>query len=149
MALQHAKFAKAASNSLLFFLRSINNWSKILDQHASELLLLAPPCAQLWCFQVIGATHGPDRIDGRRQWVCPNHPVSGAGRDMGQKLPARQGRHSYTDIHMWAIPPVRLTLSGRNSGRNPERPRKRSQSVSWNSRQEYGWDPPSPIEQGI
>ena len=33
----------------------------------------------------------------------------------------------------WATPPVRLGLSGRNSGRIPERPRKRSQSVSWNS----------------
>ena len=32
----------------------------------------------------------------------------------------------------WATPPVRLGLSRRNSGKNPERPRKRSQSVSWN-----------------
>ena len=39
----------------------------------------------------------------------------------------------------WATPPVRLGLSRRNSGRIPERPRKRSQSVSWNSRREYGW----------
>ena len=31
----------------------------------------------------------------------------------------------------------------------PERPRKRSQSVSWNSRREYGWDAPNPIIQGI
>ena len=31
----------------------------------------------------------------------------------------------------------------------PERPRKRSQSVSWNSPREYGWDAPSPIIQGI
>ena len=30
------------------------------------------------------------------------------------------------------IPPVRLALSGRNSGKTPERPRKCSQSVSWN-----------------
>ena len=49
----------------------------------------------------------------------------------------------------WATPPVRLGLSGRNSGRIPERPRKRSQSVSWNSRREYGWDAPNPIIQGI
>ena len=49
----------------------------------------------------------------------------------------------------WAIPPVRLGLSGRNSGKTPERPRKRSQSVSWNSRREYGWDAPNPIIQGI
>ena len=48
----------------------------------------------------------------------------------------------------WAIPPVRLGLSG-NSGKIPERPRKRSQSVSWNSPREYGWDPPSPIIRGI
>ena len=33
---------------------------------------------------------------------------------------------------LWAIPPVRLGLSGRNSGKIPERPRKRSQSISWN-----------------
>ena len=31
----------------------------------------------------------------------------------------------------------------------PERHRKRSQSVSWNSPREYGWDRPSPITQGI
>ena len=31
----------------------------------------------------------------------------------------------------------------------PERPRKRSQSVSWNSPREYGWDPPNTILQGI
>ena len=30
-----------------------------------------------------------------------------------------------------------------------ERPRKRSQSVSWNSPREYDWDLPSPIIQGI
>ena len=51
--------------------------------------------------------------------------------------------------HLWAIPPVRLALSGGNSGTIPERPRKRSQSVSGNSRREYGWDPPSPIIKGI
>ena len=34
---------------------------------------------------------------------------------------------------------------GRNSGKIPERPRKRSQSVSWNSPREYGWDLPNPI----
>ena len=51
--------------------------------------------------------------------------------------------------HCWATPPVRLGLSGRNSGKIPERPRKRSQSVSWNSRREYGWDAPNPIIQGI
>ena len=49
----------------------------------------------------------------------------------------------------WAIPPVRLGLSGRNSGKTPERPRKRSQSVSWNFPREYGWDAPNPIIQGI
>ena len=49
----------------------------------------------------------------------------------------------------WATPPVRPGLSGRNSGKIPERPRKRSQSVSGNSPREYGWDPPSPIIQGI
>ena len=52
-------------------------------------------------------------------------------------------------LTFWAIPPVRLGLSGRNSGKTPERPRKRSQSISWNSRREYGWDAPSPIIQGI
>ena len=48
-----------------------------------------------------------------------------------------------------AIPPVRLGLSGTNSGKIPERPRKRSESFSWNSPWEYGWDPPSPVIQGI
>ena len=40
----------------------------------------------------------------------------------------------------WATPPVRLGLSGGNSGKNAETPHKRSQSVSWNSPREYGWD---------
>ena len=51
--------------------------------------------------------------------------------------------------HKGAIPAVRLGLSGRNSGKIQERPRKRSQSVSWNSAREYSWDAPSPIVQGI
>ena len=34
--------------------------------------------------------------------------------------------------------------SPRNSGKIPERPRKRSQSVSWNSPREYGRDAPKP-----
>ena len=31
----------------------------------------------------------------------------------------------------------------------PERPRKRSQRISWNFPREYGWDAPNPIIQGI
>ena len=46
----------------------------------------------------------------------------------------------------WATPPVR---TGTFLEEIPERPRKRSQSVSWNSPREYGWDAPSPIIQGI
>ena len=41
----------------------------------------------------------------------------------------------------WAIPPARLA----HTGRNLERPWKRSQGVSWNSPREYGWDAPNPI----
>ena len=33
--------------------------------------------------------------------------------------------------------------------KNRKNSRKRSQSVSWNSPREYGWDPPSPTIQGI
>ena len=51
-------------------------------------------------------------------------------------------RRLASQLFPWAIPPVRLALSERNSGNFSERPRKRSQSVSWNSRREYGWDPP-------
>ena len=47
------------------------------------------------------------------------------------------------------MPAVRLGLSGRISGKVPERPRKRSQSVSWNFPREYGWDAPKPVIQGI
>ena len=62
------------------------------------------------------------------------------------RLPKTKG----LDKPSWAVPPVRLALSGRNSGKIPERPRrKRSQSVSWKFPREYGWDPPSPIIQGI
>ena len=35
--------------------------------------------------------------------------------------------------HFLGIPPIRLGLSGRNSREIPERPRKRSQSFSWNT----------------
>ena len=55
---------------------------------------------------------------------------------------AKQGFSSGT--LKWATPPVRLVLSGRNSGKIRERPRKRSQSVSWNSPREYGWGAPNP-----
>ena len=61
----------------------------------------------------------------------------------------RKSQSQSLRFQIWAIPPVRLGLSGRNSGRIPERPRKRSPSVSWNSPREYGWDPPNPIIQGI
>ena len=36
----------------------------------------------------------------------------------------------------------------KKSQKKSERPWKHSQSVSWNSLREYGWDPPSPIIQG-
>ena len=49
----------------------------------------------------------------------------------------------------WATPLVRPGLSGRNSGKIPERPRKRSQSFSWNSARDYGWDPPNTTIEGI
>ena len=42
---------------------------------------------------------------------------------------------------VWVKPPVRLGLSGGNSGNFPERPRKCSQSFSWNSSREHGWAP--------
>ena len=58
-------------------------------------------------------------------------------------------RRDWSRNNCWAIPPVRLGLSGRNSRKIPERPRKRSQSVSWNFPREYGWDAPNPIIQGI
>ena len=64
-------------------------------------------------------------------------------------FPFYEVRPAFASLLNWAIPPVRLVLSGRNSGKTPERPRKRSQSVSWNSRREYGWDAPNPIIQGI
>ena len=41
--------------------------------------------------------------------------------------------------------PLTPGLSGGNSGKNPERSRKRSQNFSWNSPRENGWDPPSPF----
>ena len=47
-----------------------------------------------------------------------------------------------------AIAPVRLRLCGRDSGTIAERPRRRSQSFSWNSPREYGGEPPNPIIQG-
>ena len=71
----------------------------------------------------------------------PNRP----GFALLQGHPRVGGGHP----RFWAIPPVRLGLSGRNSGKIPERSRKRSQSFSWNSPCEYGWDPPRPIIQGI
>ena len=40
--------------------------------------------------------------------------------------------------------PVRLGLSGGNSGKIPERPRKRSQSFSWNFPSRVQFGPPKP-----
>ena len=45
-------------------------------------------------------------------------------------------------IQIWAIPPVRLGLSGRNSGKTPE---TLSELFLEFPTQEYGWDPPSPM----
>ena len=50
--------------------------------------------------------------------------------------------------------PLSLVLNLSETGPYPQygwdlRPRKRSQSVSWNSPREYSWDPPNPIIQGI
>ena len=58
---------------------------------------------------------------------------------------------SKTPLFFWLVghTPVRLGLFGRNSGKIPERPRKRSQSVSCNFPREYGWDAPNPTIQGI
>ena len=43
-------------------------------------------------------------------------------------------------------PPVRLGTFWKKFRRKP---RKRSQSFSWNSPREYGWDPPNPMILGI
>ena len=58
----------------------------------------------------------------------------------------RIARHNATKV---GHTPSTAGTSGRNSGKIPERPWKRSQSVSWNSPREYGWDPPNTIIQGI
>ena len=42
------------------------------------------------------------------------------------------------------LPLVRLGLSGRNSRKIPERPRKRSHRIFWNAPREYGWLTPKP-----
>ena len=52
--------------------------------------------------------------------------------DAIKKLPSAREYIHFKFLTIWATPPVRLGLSGRNSGKIPERPRKRSQSVSWN-----------------
>ena len=50
----------------------------------------------------------------------------------------------------WATPPVRLGLSGRNSGKIPEiLPGNALRAFPGSSPHEYGWDAPSPIIQGI
>ena len=72
---------------------------------------------------------------------CQQHSKT---RSVGQ-----EATEILSENHRWATPPVRLGISGRNSRKIPERPRKRSQSVSWNSPREYGWDAPNPIIQGI
>ena len=41
----------------------------------------------------------------------------------------------------WAIPPSTAGTFWKIFLKIPERPRKRSQSISWNSPREYGWDP--------
>ena len=65
------------------------------------------------------------------------------------RSPGTQGMRPWCWCLFWATPPVRLGLSRRNSGKIPERLRKHSQSVPWNSRREYGWGAPNPIIKGI
>ena len=66
-----------------------------------------------------------------------------------KNLPSGRANRTAMPCQSWAVPPVRLGLPGRNSRKIPERPRKRSQSVSWNSPREYGWDAPNPIIQAF
>ena len=77
---------------------------------------------------------------------CMGHgPRTKNGREMGGEM----GGEMTSGSRHGRIPPIRLGLSGRNSRRIPERPRKRSRSLSWNSPREHGWDPPDPIIRGI
>ena len=77
--------------------------------------------------------------------LCELNKVKSKGRNGRGRGATRNFLHSFAlsdrpcwAWKRWAIPPER-----------PERPRKRSQSVSWNSSRECSWDPPSPTIQGI
>ena len=52
---------------------------------------------------------------------------------------------SILDLQLGHTPSTAGTFRKKFRKKTPERPRKPSQSVSWNSRREYGWDPPNPI----
>ena len=70
-----------------------------------------------------------------QQKVCSSKSLE-APKIGTRKCSTKRGVHEPLHVEFvlnnWAIPPVRLGLSGRNSGKIPERSRKRSQSVSWN-----------------
>ena len=74
------------------------------------------------------------------RYYCIHLPCKPGRQGEGPKIPRTPNPSKSAKIPKWAIPPVRLGLSGRNFGETVERPRKRSQSVSWNSPREYGWD---------
>ena len=72
-------------------------------------------------------------------WTLCRHRRSDSFRTLGV-----QGQRLFSrphPQHSWDFPEEILEKS--------ERTRKRSQSFSWNSPREYGWDPPNPIIQGI
>ena len=89
---------------------------------------------------LLPTSHPPDPRRSREGRAINKRGVGGILFQKNQKQ-EEGGR----DRQKWATPPVRLGLSGKI----PERPRKRSQSVSWNFPREYGWDAPNPIIQGI
>ena len=70
----------------------------------------------------------------------------GLGNTLGEGqilTPIPEGLLNQFSVYLlWAMPPVRLGLSGRNSGKTPETLSERFRGLS---PQEYGWDPPKPF----
>ena len=75
-----------------------------------------------------------------------------SGTTLVEQILAHDGKNSiFVNICLvfWAMPPVRLGLSGRIPEKFRKDPGNALRAFSWNFPREYGWDAPNPIIQGI
>ena len=115
------------------------------QKHGLPKTWFVPPrqfcCAEPWEFwagvspEVLFALNGLTKLARklcpklRPKLALPTSPLTALSKmQTSPKTSLCRNPLLVTFLQLWAIPPVRLGLSGRNSGKIPERPRKRSHS---------------------